>query len=290
MGSGLGSSVLVCTMIVSFCPSTTASQPVVTARCHRMTGTDYQQTSSSGGHNQGKTERRYGRLYDFVRTETGQQPQIYNGSLLLGQIYVGGRVICAICNMTKISMHAFHNHVQIFHVEGIYRCTHCKNRTFTRKTNMINHMKLHQSVRPFRCKYCNASFTTKQIMQSHAMRHTGELPFNCTRCARKFRQQGTLIAHIRTHTKTRPFECQECNRAFTELSNLRLHACIHTGSQPFVCQICNRRFNRKHNLNRHQNTHNSIQPYQCSFCGRRFAQKVTWQRHSMRHQRVQRND
>mmetsp|Transcript_32595 Transcript_32595/g.52963 ORF Transcript_32595/g.52963 Transcript_32595/m.52963 type:complete len:290 (-) Transcript_32595:117-986(-) len=288
MGSGLGSAVLVCTIMVSSCPSTTASQAVTTARFQPMTGTVQQPTSAYS--HQGKPEGgRYERFYDFVRKRIGEQPMIYNGSLLLGQIYVGGRVICAICNMTKISMHAFHNHVQIFHVEGIYRCVHCKNRTFTRKTNMINHMKLHQSVRPFRCTYCNASFTTKQIMQSHAMRHTGELPFNCTRCSRKFRQRGTLIAHIRTHTKIRPFECQQCSRAFTELSNLRLHACIHTGSQPFVCQICNRRFNRKHNLNRHLGTHSNIQPFQCSYCGRRFAQKITWQRHNARHQRAQKN-
>lgn len=110
-------------------------------------------------------------------------------------------------------------------------------------------------LRPYKCTECDKSFTVKSNLIKHHRIHTGERPYKCTQCSKSFSRNSHLITHQRTHTGERPYKCNECDKSFIQNSVLIQHQRIHTGERPFKCEECNKRFSQKSCLIRHQRTH-----------------------------------
>ncbi|KAJ9597647.1 hypothetical protein L9F63_011481, partial [Diploptera punctata] len=57
---------------------------------------------------------------------------------------------------------------------------------------------------------CNTSFSRKSNLILHLRTHTNEKPFKCTICNMSFKQKSNLVRHSGVHTNEKPFKCSQC--------------------------------------------------------------------------------
>lgn len=77
------------------------------------------------------------------------------------------------------------------------------------------------------CERCNRRFTRKSDLMRHVRIHLGIRPNVCSVCSKPFVQRSALTVHMRVHTGEKPYSCQVCSRAFSDSSSLARHKRIH---------------------------------------------------------------
>lgn len=87
----------------------------------------------------------------------------------------------------------------------IYVCKYenCDKR-FTKTWNLLDHVRMHEGIRPFQCPHCPKSFTQKGNLKKHQIQHT-----------------------ISTLKERKRFKCHICGKGYTEKYNLEV-------SHPFL--------------------------------------------------------
>ncbi|CAI2359045.1 unnamed protein product [Moneuplotes crassus] len=85
------------------------------------------------------------------------------------------------------------------------------------------------------CKYdgCDKEYTKVWNLLDHVRMHEGIKPFKCSVCSKSFTQKGNLKKHMKQHEFTtlsarRKFKCRVCNKKYTEMYNLKAHMKSHT--------------------------------------------------------------
>ena len=85
-------------------------------------------------------------------------------------------------------------------VKYFYRCKYGDwNRIFTKGWNILDHMRMHEDIRPYQCEFCNRAFTQKCNLTKHRQRH--------------------IITDLKERKK---FKWSKCAKSYTERYNLKV--------------------------------------------------------------------
>ncbi|XP_026468904.1 zinc finger protein OZF-like isoform X2 [Ctenocephalides felis] len=186
---------------------------------------------------------------------------------------------CDQCDFSTRRLAALEKHIALTHKEVIPQrylkecipvsCTIC-NKVLGSEKSLVHHMKIHQNIREYICKYCGKDFVYKCGLESHERIHRSEKPFTCKYCNKSFKQKMGLHVHKRLHTGEKPYQCQICSKTFNQVAHLHSHLLTHTGEKKFECNVCHKRFALSEGLRYHKMIHTGELPHCCSICNRGF--------------------
>lgn len=138
-----------------------------------------------------------------------------------------------------------------------HKCQVC-HKQFLRKSNLVDHLRLHANLKLFQCDQCDKSFVQAGNFRAHYRIHTKERPYKCNICFKTYNQSGALKVHMRNHTNEKNYKCSFCGKAFTNSSDLHKHERIHDEKKKIKCLHCDKMFAQKNNLRNHVIIHHPI--------------------------------
>ena len=158
---------------------------------------------------------------------------------------------CFVCGYRFSSAEALGEHNETVH--SIFTCL-CCFKTFTSRSNLERHSRLHTGHRPYACPVCGKTFSRKDHLSNHATKHA----YKCGTCTRRCSDQPALAEHYRSEHPGLALAavCAYCNKGFSSVELYEEHVKVHpqfhvtaagngddqtTGPVPLVrhqCQMC----------------------------------------------------
>ncbi|CAG9841018.1 unnamed protein product [Diabrotica balteata] len=155
-----------------------------------------------------------------------------------------------------------------------YSCAHCKYVTKD-KSDLVTHLRVHNSQKPFACLECNKRFNQKYALDNHILRKHDDnvLLLNtlttkiwlCSVCNFRTIIKTHYNHHLLNHSQETPHICSECKKGFKRDDHLQSHILSrHSKNESlmkmvtlkmYTCEICKYRTIKKTNFKTHLETH-----------------------------------
>lgn len=106
------------------------------------------------------------------------------------------RHLCIACGRSFPVRRQLNDHMRRSHNDSdvINKCTLCPLE-FTKKNNLLRHIKTHTATRSLQCKECPKKFCTAKTLRQHAILHKGTKPYLCKYCGMGFSQPAGRRGH-----------------------------------------------------------------------------------------------
>lgn len=72
---------------------------------------------------------------------------------------------------------------------------------WARKSDLIEHMRVHTGLKPYSCNICPQKFTQASSLKRHQIVHMDIKPIQCLTCNKMFKCQEYYKRHVRKHEK-----------------------------------------------------------------------------------------
>jgi len=129
---------------------------------------------------------------------------------------------CFVCGYRFSSAEALGEHNETVH--SIFTCL-CCFKTFTSRSNLERHSRLHTGHRPYACPVCGKTFSRKDHLSNHATKHA----YKCGTCTRRCSDQSSLAEHYRLEHPGLALAavCAYCNKGFSSVDLYEEHVKVH---------------------------------------------------------------
>jgi len=167
-------------------------------------------------------------------------------------------------------------------VGKLFKCKMC-NRSFSDRSLLLKHMRVHSAERPHMCTRCGKSYLTSAGLYSHMKKHYDDNLLQCKICSKVFRGNNSLKSHMVWHSHGLNFTCSVCGKGFAVGYSLKLHMRVHTGERPYSCSYCDKTFTMSCHLKSHISSHTGEKRLICKVCGKRFRLHAVLKKHMKIH-------
>ncbi len=213
---------------------------------------------------------------------------------------------CKACGYTFTTFDILSDHNEAVH--SVFTCQSCY-KTFTSRSNLERHSRLHTGHKPYLCNICNKAFSRKDHLSNHATKHA----FKCGTCSKRFADKKLLFTHYQyDHNTPLTNICDYCNKGFSNSESYEEHIKIHPqyhrsgsghfrdgesgmesphsnssspGPSKFLCHSCNFSTGDKLTLLKHNLIHSeNVRCYTCLSCAKIFDDPLHYGDHLLIHQ------
>lgn len=170
---------------------------------------------------------------------------------------------------------------KLLHIQNEIKCVICGEQ-FAKFTMLVNHFKMHNIRKSFKCDFCSDTFYDKISYQNHSHKNCKSHP--CAICDGLFLNKTDLVAHFTSHISNSEFICNFCGLKFTS-TNIKMmltHKTIHMTEEILECNKCDEKFVLQSELKIHYlEVHDK--KFICALCDQHFENNESYLNHHRIH-------